>query len=112
MAEKKFNKIQAVNNYVCLRVERFLENQEDWKENQNGIIMPKKVSAAAPQNEKYRVNLYVESIGGAVENPSFKVGDKVVANDYDMQFVSDSDDEDDENIWVLVKADQIKAVLD
>jgi len=112
MADKKFNKIKAVNNYVCLRVEKIKQESEDWKKNESGLLLPKKQSEATPQNEKYRVNLYVDSIGQGVEEPFFSVGDKVVANDYDMQFVSDSDDDGDENIWVLVKADQIKAVLE
>ena len=108
MGDKKFNEIKAINNYVCLRVERIKES-DGWKE-KNKILVPNKPSEVDPQNERFRVNLYIHNIGDLVENPQFKIGDKVVANNYDMQFVSDSD-EDDENVYVLIKADQIKAVL-
>lgn len=72
-----------------------------------GIILPSK-------EEKVRVDAIVEALGDKVDaNGLFKIGDKVMANDYDFKYVDNADSEHEPGyqMYVLTKASSIMAVL-
>ena len=53
----------------------------------NGLLLVK-------ENEKEEHEAIVDSIGPDVKDPSFKVGDKVIFNNYDLMMVEEEDPED------------------
>ena len=54
--------------------------------------------------------MYIDSVGPLVklEDYGFKVGDCVIANNYDLQFVGKSD----EVFYALTQAESIKCVIE
>ena len=108
MSDKRFNSVKAVGDYVTLKVEKV--EQDSWKQKNSGLYVPGSVNQTSPaQDSQYRIEFFIDSIGDKVENPEFKVGDKVVIDH--QRALSISDDDDEENIWAIVKSDDIKAVL-
>ena len=114
--EKEFKRIEATGKYVVLRCERVLRKKTEIV-SAGGIIIPGQENAQTGREvarggagEKTVVDMFVESIGPLVENDKygFKVGEQVIANNYDLQFVGERDDV----FYALTQADSIKCVIE
>ena len=114
--EKEFKRIEATGKYVVLRCERVCEKQVEIV-SAGGIILPDqenqqtgKEVARGRAGEKVKVDMFIESIGPLVENDKygFKVGEQVIANNYDLQFVGARDDV----FYACTQADSIKCVIE
>lgn len=114
--EKEFKRIEATGKYVVLRCERVCEKQVEIV-SAGGIIIPGqenqqtgKEVARGGAGEKVKVDMFIESIGPLVENDKygFKVGELVIANNYDLQFFGARDDV----FYACTQADSIKCVIE
>lgn len=61
-----------------------------------------------------RLDFIVESIGEKVKDVNFVVGDRVIVNDYDMKYVSNTDNQFDPTFvkYVITKPASIMAVVE
>ena len=101
---------------MVLRCERVCEKQVEIV-SAGGIILPGqenqqtgKEVARGGAGEKVKVDMFIESIGPLVENDKygFKVGELVIANNYDLQFFGARDDV----FYACTQADSIKCVIE
>lgn len=110
------DKIEATGKYVVLKCVRIVEKTSNLIKTPGGIIIPGQENATNGQEvtkssgDKTKVDMYVHSIGPLVEGDKygFKVGDIVIANNYDLQFVGPNDDV----FYALTQADSIKCVYE
>ena len=112
--DKEFKRIQATGKYVVLKCVKIVEKESVIK-TAGGIIIPGQESKNTGREvntgqEKVKVNMYIDSVGPLVklEDYGFKVGDCVIANNYDLQFVGKSD----EVFYALTQAESIKCIIE
>lgn len=112
--DKEFKRIEATGKYIVLKCVKIVE-KESLIKTAGGLYLPgqEKKDTGREANvggEKTKVNMFVDSIGPSVEieKYGFKVGDCVIANNYDLQFVGKGDD----IFYALTQADSIKCVIE
>ncbi len=93
-----FSDVKATGNYVVLKFESV---ERELFRKQGKIFVPN-----SNEKETYKPTIY--SIGPEVKDPSFKIGDEVVFNQYDMNKFGD----DTGQIYGVVQAHNIMAVLE
>jgi co-chaperonin GroES (HSP10) len=106
----KLEKVEASGEYVILKC---LEQKEKEVRSQAGLILPAGMQKTSPQSaningENKAVALIVHSIGNAVpeDKISFKIGDEVVMNQYDAQYIGD-----DELAYCITRWTSIAAIV-
>ncbi|HUS51361.1 MAG TPA: co-chaperone GroES [Candidatus Paceibacterota bacterium] len=73
--------IKPVNEYILLKFDL-----EEEKKTSAGIIIP-----AAKADQKNRENATIIGLGPKVEARDFKIGDKVIVNDFDIKRIEGED---------------------
>jgi len=108
---REIKEIKATGEYVVLQMVVKEEGSEMFKKNKSGILLPNSDEVgqtANTGNGKLQLeHAVVHDIGPGVENPSFKKGDKVVFNDYDIKYVGSK-----ENMFGITKATGVMAVYE
>ena len=106
----KFQKIVPTGEMVLLKVVP-VEDEEDKSDftSTKGGLLVKKSEAA----KKVRVDAFIEALGDKVGDVPFKVGDKIMFNDYDAKYVSNTDNEMEEGyqMYILTRASSVMAIL-
>lgn len=93
-----FKDVKAVGRFVVLK---FISVERELFRKRGDIWVP-------GDGEKETFKALIHDIGPEVENPSFKVGDEVIFNQYDMKGVEDKDD----NRFGIVQGDSVMAILE
>lgn len=110
----KIKNIKAVGEWVVIEA-RKSEIKNEEKKTSSGIILPGQKKAAGTDvntsEGKETVRLYIYDIGPDVKNPSFKVGDEVIVDNYDIQVFSGGDDVD-APLYCLTHNSKIKCVVE
>lgn len=104
--------IKACGDYVIIKVVK-IEKKEDNKTKSGIILLNKEENENTKTNingERVTAVFYVNEIGPLVNKDTcgFKVGDEVVVNGYDTQYVGD----DKDNLFAICKAESIKCVVE
>ena len=102
--------IKAIGNYVVLKMVVKEEDSEMYKQKKSGLYVPnqQEESPASVSTGKLELkHALVHDIGPDVENANFKIGDKVIFNEYDLKNVGSK-----ENMFGITKAESIMAVYD
>lgn len=103
----KFKEVKAVGKYVVLE---FVPVKQDLFEKKEGssLLLPTGETEDMTGTAKKEIHkAMVHDIGPEVEKPSFKVGDEVVFNQYDMKMVENSDGQQ----YGVLQGTSIMAVL-
>lgn len=105
----KFEKITPTGEMVLLKIVQVKQDANPFTTLDSGLLVKKSEEA-----KKVRVEAFVEAFGKGVKDAEFKVGDKVMFNDYDAKYVSNSDDEMEKGyqLYILTRASSIMAVLE
>ncbi len=103
-----FKTIKPTPDYVILKIK--VSKAPNLNLSAGGIITgtPKEGESAD------RVDFVVHDIGSGIKDVNFKIGDRVIVNDYDMKFVANTDNEfaADYVKYVLTKPGSIMAVVE
>lgn len=94
---------------VLIRYVEVGGDTEMYKKNKAGILLPNGANATeATSKSKYEAR--ISAVGEKVDLSivKWKVGDKVIFNEYDVMKLQD----EDENIWGLTKASSVWAVYE
>lgn len=105
----EFNKVRATGNYVVLE---FVKVVKDLYEKRKGssLLLPTGDLAGGegPSASKESYKAVVYDIGPDVENPTYKTGDEVVFNQYDMKQVEN----DEGQLFGVIQGHSVMAVLE
>jgi len=104
-----FKEVKATGNYVVLEFIKVKKDLFEKKGNSNLLLPTGDLggeSNAGATKETYKAVIY--DIGPDVENPTYKAGDEVVFNQYDMKQVEN----DDGKLFGVVQGHSIMAVLE
>ena len=100
--------IQAKGNHVVLKMVVKQDGGDMYKKNKSGLLVPNEESAPSAGGGKLELDYaLIHDIGPKVENPDYKVGDRVVFNEYDIKYVGSK-----ENMFGIVKEGSIMAVYE
>ena len=110
---KKINLVKATNNDVVLKAVLVKEEPKE-KKTKSGIILmnndePKGTNVSTENGSKIKVDHFeVLDIGPDVdkEKIGYKIGDSVIADNYDCQTIGDED-----NTYIICKAISVKCVM-
>lgn len=105
---REIKEIEATGEYVILKMV-VKEEADMYKKSKSGLLVPNQENAAT-QTSSGKLELdhaLIHKIGPDVENPSFKVGDRVIFNDYDIKYVGSK-----ENMFGITKAGSVMAVYE
>lgn len=101
--------INAKGNHVVLKMVVKESGGDMYTKNKSGLLVPNEEqptqTASGGKMELDFATVY--DIGPKVENPDFKLGDKVVFNEYDIKYVGSK-----ENMFGIVKDTSIMAVYE
>ena len=105
---KEIKHIEAKGNHVILKM-HVKEKKEPYVQQKSGLYVPEEGMSqpAGGNNELELDHAEVFHISENVENPTFKVGDRVIFNEYDIKYVGSK-----ENMFGITKAESIMAVYD
>ena len=109
----KIEEIKATNEWVVLKAVEVVEAAPKVIKNEKGIITPGNPSGAVGQNVnsntgKVTVDLFIYDIGPKVPSDvTFKVGDCVLCDAYDMQTFED----DERQMFAICHYSKVKAIL-
>lgn len=107
---REIKEIDATGEYVVLKIVVKEEGDDMYKKNKSGLLIPNQDSAPTANTGSGKLQLdhaLVYKIGPKVDDDSFKVGDKVVFNDYDIKYVGSK-----ENMFGITKASSIMATYE
>lgn len=101
--------IEAKGVHVVLKMVVKEEGGEMYKKNKSGLLVlneeqPTPTAGGGKLELDYAE---IHDIGPKVENPDFKVGDRVIFNEYDIKYVGSK-----ENMFGIVKESSIMAVYE
>ena len=111
MSDKTIKEITAMGEWVVCEA---VPAESKVEKTASGLIMPGVKATGQNVNNpnksgKLIVKYFVvKSIGDKVKDPAFKVGDKVVVDDYDCQMISNGEN----GAFCLCHSSKIKAVFD
>ena len=111
MSDKTIKDITAMGEWVVCEA---VPAESTVEKTASGLIIPGKKTTGQNVNNpnksgKLIVKCFVvKSIGDKVKDPAFKVGDKVVVDDYDCQMISNGEN----GAFCLCHNSKIKAVFD
>jgi len=102
----RIKEIKAKGKFVVLKFEKV----DDGMFKKKGSLLIPSVSTSNPQEnasqkDTTRWRAFIFDIGPDVENPSYKIGDMVVFNNYDIKYVGS----DDDNTFGIVQGHNIMA---
>lgn len=104
---REIKEIEATGEYVILKMV-VKEEGDMYKKNKSGLLVPNQDEPAQTSSGKLELDhALVYKIGPDVEKPSFKVGDRVIFNDYDIKYVGSK-----ENMFGITKAGSVMAVYE
>jgi co-chaperonin GroES (HSP10) len=111
MSDKTIKDITAMGEWVVCEA---IPAESKVEKTASGLIMPGVKATGQNVNNpnksgKLIVKYFVvKSIGDKVKDPAFKIGDKVVIDDYDCQMISNGEN----GAFCLCHSSKIKAVFD
>lgn len=111
MSDKTIKDITAMGEWVVCEA---VPAESKVEKTASGLIMPGVKATGQNVNNpnksgKLIVKYFVvKSIGDKVKDPAFKIGDKVVIDDYDCQMISNGEN----GAFCLCHSSKIKAVFD
>lgn len=111
MSDKTIKNITAMGEWVVCEA---VPAESKVEKTASGLIMPGVKATGQNVNNpnksgKLIVKYFVvKSIGDKVKDPAFKIGDKVVIDDYDCQMISNGEN----GAFCLCHSSKIKAVFD
>lgn len=100
--------IKAIGEYVVLKMVVSESDGDMYKQNKSGLLLPNEDTSntsKTPGGELKLEYALIHEIGPKVETPDFKVGDKVVFNEYDIKYVGSK-----ENMYGIIKSSSVMAV--
>lgn len=114
---KKIESLKATNNYVVLKAVTIKEQAPQEKKLDSGLILPASLAEREQKGTRVSVSngdkiivdhFEVLDIGPDVDKDKigFKIGDSVLADNYDTQPIGD-----DENTYIVCKASSIKCIF-
>ena len=101
--------IEAKGNHVILKMVVKQDGGEMYKKNKSGLLIPNEdAPTQTAGGGKLELDYaLVHSVGPKVENPDYKVGDRVIFNEYDIKYVGSK-----ENMFGIVKETSVMAVYE
>lgn len=107
---KDIKNIKATGNYVVLKMVVKDQDEGMYKKKKSGLYVPnqeEEQAAPAGGGKMQLDHALVHEVGPDVKDPGFKVGDKVVFNEYDIKYVGRK-----ENMFGITKAESIMATYE
>ena len=101
--------IEAKGNHVILKMVVKQDGGEMYKKAKSGLLLPNEdAPTQTAGGGKLELDYaLIHSVGPKVENPDYKVGDRVIFNEYDIKYVGSK-----ENMFGIVKETSIMAVYE
>ncbi len=101
--------INAVGNHIVLKMVVKEGGGDMYTKSKSGLLVPNEEQPTqTTSGGKLELDYaLIHEIGPNVENPTFKIGDKVIFNEYDIKYVGSK-----ENMFGIVKDTSIMAVYE
>ena len=105
---REIKDIKATGEFVVLKMVVKKQN-DDFKQKKSGLYVPNQPSEqTSTGGGKIELDYaVVHEVGPNVEDDSFKVGDRVIFNDYDIKYVGS-----EKNMYGITKAGSIMATYE